>query len=102
MNDFPDILGHPEVKDVAEKHGKSPGQILLKHLIQRNVIVIPKSGNPQRIKANIDLFDFELDQDDLDRLDKLDRGEKGRIFDFLFFKGVESHPHYPFKKIKEE
>lgn len=97
LNDFPDILGHPDVKELADKYKKTPGQILLKHLIQQNVIVIPKSGNCQRIKSNINLFDFELSPEDLVKLDALDQGEKGRIFNFLFFKGVETHPHYPFK-----
>lgn len=97
LNDFPDILGHPTVQQLAKKYNKLPGQILLKHLIQEDVIVIPKSGNPDRIKANIDIFDFELQPDDLKKLDALDKNEDGRIFDFLFFKGVEKHPEYPFK-----
>ncbi|XP_050296681.1 1,5-anhydro-D-fructose reductase-like [Anthonomus grandis grandis] len=101
LNDFPDILGHPLVKELAEKYSKSPGQILLRHLTQENVIVIPKSGNPERIKANLDIFDFELEQEDLTKLDQLDKGENGRIFNFLFFKGVENHPCYPFKKPEE-
>lgn len=83
--------------ELSEKYQKSPGQILLKHLVQQNIIVIPKSGNPERIKANIDLFDFELNEDDLEKLNDLDKGEDGRIFDFKFFKGVENHPEYPFK-----
>ncbi|XP_074034563.1 aldo-keto reductase family 1 member A1 [Leptinotarsa decemlineata] len=100
LNDFPDILGHPTVKRLAEKYNKSPGQILLKHLVQQNIIVIPKSGNPERIKANIDLFTFDLSQEDLETLNSLDKNEEGRIFDFLFFKGVEKHPEYPFKRSK--
>ncbi|KAL1501164.1 hypothetical protein ABEB36_006545 [Hypothenemus hampei] len=98
LEDFPDILGHPEVKSLAEKYGKSPGQILLRHLVQQDVIVIPKSGNEQRIRDNINLFDFELTPEDMEKLDTLDRGERGRIFHFLFFKGVENHPYYPFNK----
>ncbi|XP_023311655.1 alcohol dehydrogenase [NADP(+)]-like isoform X2 [Anoplophora glabripennis] len=97
LDDFPDILGHPTVTELAEKYKKSPGQVLLRHLTQQDVIVIPKSGNPDRIKANIDIFDFELNDEDIEKLDVLDRGEKGRIFNFLFFKGVEKHPEYPFK-----
>lgn len=97
LDDFPDILGHPIVIELAEKYKKMPGQVLLRHLIQQDVIVIPKSGNPDRIKANIDIFDFQLSDEDMKKLDELDRGEKGRIFNFLFFKGVEKHPDYPFK-----
>lgn len=96
--EFPDILGHPTVKILSEKYGKTPGQILLRHIIQKGIVVIPKSSNPKRIKDNIDLFDFELIEDDMEKMNKMDRGEKGRIFDFLFFKGVEKHPDYPFRQ----
>ncbi|KAJ8942646.1 hypothetical protein NQ318_013359 [Aromia moschata] len=102
LADFPDILGHPTVKELAEKYKKSAGQVLLRHLIQQDVIVIPKSANPDRIKSNIDLFDFELSADDVEKLNALDKGEQGRIFDFLFFKGVTKHPEYPFKGREEE
>lgn len=69
---------------------------MLRHLLQKDIIVIPKSSKPARIKENINLFDFELNSEDMDKLNKLDKGEQGRIFDFLFFKGVEKHPEYPF------
>lgn len=97
VTDFPDILGHPIVKDLAEKYKKSPGQVLLRHLVQHGIIVIPKSSNSDRIKSNIEIFDFELAPNDIKQLDELDKQEDGRIFDFLFFKGVENHPEYPFK-----
>lgn len=91
-------MGHPLVKELAEKYKKTPGQILLRHLVQQDIIVIPKSSNPERLKSNIDIFDFELAAEDIEKLNGLDRGENGRIFDFLFFKGVEDHPEYPFKQ----
>lgn len=69
----------------------------MRHLVHHNIIVIPKSVNPERIKSNIDIFDFEIAPDDIKKLDGLDKQEDGRIFDFLFFKGVEKHPEYPFK-----
>ncbi|KAK4885011.1 hypothetical protein RN001_001282 [Aquatica leii] len=96
LSNFPDILGNFEVNEIAQKHNKTPGQILLKHLIQQDVAVIPKSSNPNRIKQNINIFDFELSAEELKILDSLDKGENGRIFNFLFFKGVEKHPEYPF------
>lgn len=98
FEDFPDILGHPTVANIANTHGKSPGQILLKHLVQKGVIVIPKSGNPKRIKENISIFDFDLSNEEVEMLDGLDKGDKGRIFDFKFFNGVLEHPEYPFAK----
>ena len=84
---FPDLLGHPIVKEIADKYGKSPAQVLLRHLVQEGIVVIPKSSNPERIRSNFDIFNFNLSEEDLQRLDNLDRGSKGRIFTFLFFKG---------------
>ncbi|KAL3272972.1 hypothetical protein HHI36_014429 [Cryptolaemus montrouzieri] len=98
LNNFPDILGHPTVRNLAQKYAKTPGQILLRYSNQRGIVVIPKSLNPNRIKENIDIYDFELIEDDMQALANLDKGEEGRIFDFLFFKGVEKHPEYPFKQ----
>lgn len=97
IENFPDILNDPLVKQLAEKYNKTPGQILLRHLVQQNIIVIPKSSNPERIKSNIDVFNFELSAEDLEKLNNLDKGEDGRIFDFVFVKGIEKHPHFPFK-----
>lgn len=97
LDNFPDILGHPTVKEIAAKHKKTEGQVLLRHLTQQDIAVIPKSSNPERIKQNIEIFDFILSDEDLEKLNALDRGEDGRIFDFIFFKGAEKHPHYPFK-----
>ncbi|KAK0164556.1 hypothetical protein PV328_003171 [Microctonus aethiopoides] len=94
---FPDLIGHPEVEKIATKHNKTTAQVLLRHLVQEGVVVIPKSSSPERIKANGDLFDFELNPDEITTLNGLDRGCAGRIFTFLFFKGVEKHPEYPFK-----
>lgn len=94
---FPDLLGHPCVVEMANKYKKTPAQVLLRHLIQEGIIVIPKSSSPDRIKSNIDIFDFNLSEEDIKTLNALDKGTDGRIFNFLFFKGVEKHPHYPFK-----
>lgn len=45
----------------------------------------------------MDIYDFEIAKEDMEILTKLDKGEKARIFNFLFWKGVENHPEYPFK-----
>ncbi|XP_058799848.1 aldo-keto reductase family 1 member A1 isoform X8 [Phymastichus coffea] len=94
---FPDLLGHPMVKEIAETHNKTTAQVLLRHAVQGGVIVIPKSSNPGRIKSNIEIFDFSLTDEEMHRLNSLDQAEVGRIFNFLFFKGVENHPQYPFR-----
>ncbi|XP_023939996.2 1,5-anhydro-D-fructose reductase-like [Bicyclus anynana] len=94
---FPDLLGHPEVDEIAKSHDKTPAQVLLRYLVQQKVVVIPKSTSEKRLKENSNIYDFELTPSEITKLKKLDRGESGRIFNFLFWKGVENHPEYPFK-----
>lgn len=101
MNEFPNILGHPIVLELVNKYNKSPAQILLKHLVQQNIVVIPKSANAKRIAENLNVFDFELTEEDIGKLDTIDRGEQGRIFNFLFFKGIDQHPEYPFVRLND-
>ncbi|RBP88386.1 diketogulonate reductase-like aldo/keto reductase [Cytobacillus firmus] len=60
------------LKKLAEKHGKSIAQIVLRWHLQNSIIVIPKSTKPHRIKENADLFDFELSQQDMELIDSLD------------------------------
>ena len=73
-----DVLDDPVVGQIAQKVGKSPAQVVLRWHIERGDIVFPKSSTPQRIKENIDIFDFELSDDQIDELTGLDRGEAGR------------------------
>ncbi|USK50377.1 aldo/keto reductase [Bacillus sp. CMF12] len=58
--------------EMAEKHGKSIAQIVLRWHLQNGIIVIPKSTKPHRIKENAGLFDFELSQQDMELIDSLD------------------------------
>ena len=53
------------ITQLAEKYGRSAGQILLKFQVQRGIIVIPKSQNQKRQSENFDLFSFSLDEDDM-------------------------------------
>ena len=59
--------------EIAKKHGKSPAQIMLRWCVQSGFVTLPKSVSPNRIVANIDIFDFELDIDDLLKIKTLDR-----------------------------
>ena len=61
---------------LAEKYGKSPAQIVLRWYVQHDQIPIPKSGNRERIRENIALFDFELSEDDMEAIDALETGVK--------------------------
>lgn len=93
----PDLLENPIVKSIAERLSKLPAQILLRYYIELGVSAIPKSTNADRLKANIDIFDFELTDDDRKSLTDLDAGVRLCNFKyFAFFKGIETHPEFPF------
>uniref|UniRef100_A0A2A4IZX9 NADP-dependent oxidoreductase domain-containing protein n=1 Tax=Heliothis virescens TaxID=7102 RepID=A0A2A4IZX9_HELVI len=96
--EYPDLLQLPVVARIAQAHGRTPAQVLLRHTLQRGLAAIPKSTNPARIKQNISLWDFELSDKEMSELAALDRGEAGRICDFAFFPGIDKHPEFPFKK----
>ena len=70
-------LQDPTIGAIAEAHGKSPAQVMLRWGIQEGRSVIPKSTKPERIGQNIDVFDFELSTDELAAIDGLDTGTRG-------------------------
>ena len=72
------VLEDELITAIAEKVGKTPGQVVLRWHIQRGDVVFPKSTTPARIVENIDIFDFELDDDAMASITALDQGEKGR------------------------
>lgn len=63
------------VLSLAEKYRKTPAQVLLRFLTQKGIIVIPRSTKPEHIKENFDLFDFELNADEMSQLSALDKKE---------------------------
>ena len=69
------IFSLPLMLDLAEKYNKSIAQITLRWHIQNGVIPIPKSSNEERIKANIDIFDFNLSNEDMKKIDSLNSNE---------------------------
>ena len=71
--DAPVLFEHPVVAKLAEKHGKTPAQILLRWATQRGLAVIPKSNNPQRLKQNLEVTDFDLSKEELESISGLDR-----------------------------
>ena len=77
-------MENPTVVEIAKKHKKTPAQVLLRHLIQKNIAAIPKSTNPDRIKQNIDVFDFNLDSGDMEKLNKLNINKRLLIFSKIF------------------
>ncbi len=72
------LLDNPTIASVAQAHGKTPAQVLIRWSIQLGNIVIPRSSSPERIKANLDVFDFELTDDEMATLNGLDDGTRFR------------------------
>jgi diketogulonate reductase-like aldo/keto reductase len=66
-----EVLEDPVIKRIAEAHGKSPAQVVLRWHIQHGLIVIPKSVNPERIRENIAIFDFELALEEMEVIDAM-------------------------------
>lgn len=73
------ILDAPEVLEVAEAHGVTPAQAVIRWHIQNGVILFPRSSQEERIRQNIDVFGFELDDDEMSAITSLDEGEAGRV-----------------------
>lgn len=65
------------LKGIAAKYNKSVGQVILRWNVQRGVVVIPKSTHVERIKENIDVFDFELNEEEMKQISSLDMGYSG-------------------------
>jgi diketogulonate reductase-like aldo/keto reductase len=70
------LLNEPILKEIGERYGKSPAQVVLRWHIQNDLIVIPKSVTPERIAQNIDIFDFELDDSDMNRIDQMNNNTR--------------------------
>ncbi|MGN7202538.1 aldo/keto reductase [Arthrobacter sp. SAFR-044] len=68
------LLDAPVLSQLAEKHGKTPGQLVLRWHIQNGLVTIPKTASPERMADNLDVFDFILDPQDLAELSILDEG----------------------------
>lgn len=66
------IFQNEVLLSIGAKHGKTVAQIILRWLLQRNIVAIPKSGNKARIVENFDIFDFEISQGDMDKIAVLD------------------------------
>ena len=69
------LRNDPVITGIAKDHGKSPTQVVLRWHIQLGLVAIPRSGNPGRIAENIDIFDFELTEQEMSAISGLDRGE---------------------------
>lgn len=71
-----ELLGNEVISDIAEAHGVSSAQVILRWNLQKGVVVIPGSSNPDHIQENTELYHFELTPDEMERINALDRNEK--------------------------
>ena len=71
-----ELLGNEVISEIARAHGKSSAQVILRWNLQKGVVVIPGSSNPDHIRENTELFDFELTEEEMERIHGLDRNEK--------------------------
>jgi 2,5-diketo-D-gluconate reductase A len=71
-----DLLDDPTIVGIADRHGKTAAQAILRWHIQIGNVVIPKSVTPERIRENIDIFDFELTDEDLEAFAAIDAGKR--------------------------
>jgi 2,5-diketo-D-gluconate reductase A len=70
-----DLLDEPVIADLARKHDRMPGQIVLRWHMELGLVAIPRSSNLERLRANLDIFDFSLGQDEVGAISALDQGE---------------------------
>src|SRR4051812_28482092 len=70
------LLEDGTIETVAAHHDRTPAQVILRWHLQIGNVVIPKSSNPERIRENFDVFDFELSEDDMAALERLDASER--------------------------
>lgn len=91
-----DILNDHTMQAIAKKHSKTPAQIALRFLLQLGIAAIPKSTTPSRVRENIDIFDFSLDENDMNKIRALDVGPQARVCEFEVFAKLNEHPEFEF------
>lgn len=69
------LFNNETLKEVAKKHNKTVAQIMLRFLTQENIVIIPKSTHKERMKENFEIFDFELDENEMNKIRSLDNGK---------------------------
>ncbi|KAJ8704709.1 hypothetical protein PYW07_011897 [Mythimna separata] len=89
-------MDDPVLMEIALKYGKTPAQVVLRWLVDRNVIPIPKTVNPKRLKENISIFDFKLEQDEIEKINRFNSNKRYTEPSFW-----QTHPHYPFEQVKD-
>ncbi|WLR51664.1 aldo/keto reductase [Bacillus tianshenii] len=71
-----ELLTHPVIEEVAQKHEKSPAQVLIRWDLEHGVVTIPKSSKKERIYSNANIFDFQLDEEDMEKINQLNENKR--------------------------
>jgi len=87
----PSPMQEETVIKIGEKYGKSPAQVILKYQLQRGLVIIPKSVSKERMRQNLELFDFILSDEDMKAINGVNRDRRVTHLEW-----VKDHPHYPF------
>ncbi|OQV18355.1 1,5-anhydro-D-fructose reductase [Hypsibius exemplaris] len=87
-----DLLKEPQLTVIGKKHRKTPAQVLLRWLIERDIVALPKSTHQNRLRENFEIFDFKLSQEEMQIINSLQEHGR-RLFDFEMWKDA---PNYPF------
>jgi len=87
------LMEDPVVKEIAAKHNKSTAQVLIKWVLQRDIVCIPKSVTPSRIVSNSEIFDFTISDEDMAKIMGLNRGIK-----YVYPDRFEPSKYFPFNK----
>lgn len=74
-----DLLENETIVSIAKKYNKQPAQIIIRWNLQSDILTVVKSSNYDHQKANLEVFDFELTEEDMRQMDSLDKGEAGRV-----------------------
>jgi len=101
--DDPQLLADERLLKIAKKYNKSPAQVLLRFQIERGVAVIPKSVSVERLKQNMEIFDFKLSSDDLNIIRSFNRNYRGGVPSVKNERGEvvprdKAHPEFPFSE----
>jgi 2,5-diketo-D-gluconate reductase A len=76
-----DLLAEPVFATIGDRYGKTPGQVILRWHVQLGLVPIPKSGNAERLRQNLEVFDFELTDADLAEIDAVEAAQRGSGLD---------------------
>lgn len=86
------MLKDPALVEISFKYNKSVAQVILRWVMQRGLIAIPKSVNRVRISENLNIFDFYLTNEDMEIINSLNRNQRAHNFEIAV-----DHKNYPFK-----